>query len=71
MAEKSVMVLAKVKQATELKLLSALQFKKGVKREESFVVVPTVYEQEGGEPILPEIEGVLKKFGDVMPDQIP
>ena len=72
MGEKTAMVPSKVKQATELKLLSALQFKKGVKRQEpTFVAVPAVYEQEGGEPIPLEVEGVLKKFGDVMPDQLP
>ena len=59
----------KVKQATELKLLSALQFKKGVKGQEpTFVSVPAMYKEEAGEPIPPKIEGVLKKFGDVMPD---
>ena len=72
MGEKPAMVPAKVKQTTKLKLLSALQFKKGVKRQElTFVAVLGVYEQEGGEPIPPKIEGVLKKFGDVMPDQLP
>ena len=47
--EKHIMVPAKVKQAIKLKLLSALQFKKYVKGQEpTFVVVPTVYEEEGG-----------------------
>ena len=65
-------MLAQIKQVTKLKLLSALQFKKGVKRQEStFVAVSDLYEQEGGESITPEIKGVLKKFGDVMPDQLP
>ena len=72
MGEKPVMVPAKVKQATKLKLLSALQFKKGVKRKEpTIVVVPAMYEEEGREPISLEIEKVLKKFGDGMPNQLP
>ena len=65
------MVLAKVKQAIKLKLLSALQFKKGVKRKEpTFVAIPMVYKEEGGELIPPEIEVVLKRYKDVMPDQL-
>ena len=72
MGKKPAMVPAKVKQATKLKLLSALQFKKVVKRQEpTFVTVPAIHEEEGGEPIPPEIKGVLKKFGDVMLDQLP
>ena len=30
-----------------------------------------MYEEEGGEPVPFEIEVVLKKYGDVMPDQLP
>ena len=72
MGEKLTMVPVKVKQATKLKLLSELQFKKGVKRQEpTFVTVPAIYEEEGGEPIPLEIKGVLKKFGNVMLDQLP
>ena len=51
--EKPTMVPAKVKQATELKLLFMLQFKKNVKRQEpTFVAILVVYKDEGGEPIL-------------------
>ena len=72
MGEKPVMVPAKVKQATKLKLLSALQFMKGVKRQEpTFVAVLAVYEVEGGELIPNEIKVVLKNYGDVMLDQLP
>ena len=64
MGEKPAIVLAKVKQSTELKLLYVLQFKKGVKRQEpTFVAVLVVYEEEGGEPIPPEIKVVLKRHG--------
>ena len=46
MVEKLAMVPAKVKQATKLKLLSALQFKKGIKRQEpTFVAIPAIYEE--------------------------
>ena len=59
----------KVKQSIELKLLSALQFKKGVKQQEpTFVAVPLVYEKEGREPIPPEIEVLLKRYGNVVQD---
>ena len=34
------------------------------------MAVPVVYEEEDGEPIPLEIEPVLKKYGDVMPDQL-
>ena len=45
---------------------------KGVKRQEpTFVAVLVVYEEEGKEPILLEIEVVLKKYMDVMPNQLP
>ena len=72
MGEKPAMVPMKVNQAIELQLLSMLQFKKGVKRKEpTFVVVLAMYEEEGGEPISLEIEKVLKKFGDGMPNQLP
>ena len=51
--------------------MSALQFKKCVKRQvPTFIVVPAMYEEGSGEPIPPKIEGVLKTFGDVMPDQL-
>ena len=33
-------------------------------------MVPTVYEGEGGEPNPSQIEVVLKRYGDVMPDQL-
>ena len=70
--EKPAMVPAKVKQANDVKLLSALQFKKGVKRQKpTYVAVPSVYEEGGEEIIPPEIDGVLRRYGDVMPDQLP
>ena len=72
MGEKPAMVPMKVNHATDLQLLSMLQFKKGVKWQgPTFVAFSTVYEDEGGEHILLEIEVVLKKYGNVMPDQLP
>ncbi|KAJ7963973.1 Retrotransposon protein, putative, Ty3-gypsy subclass [Quillaja saponaria] len=67
------MVPAVIKQLGETKHLSALQFKKGVKRyEPTFVVVPLVTEHQGdGEPMPPTIQGVLKEYEGVMPDKLP
>ena len=63
---------AKVAQPPAVKLLSALQFKKGVRRNEpTYVAVPAVYEDPAEEIIPPEVNQVLKMFGDVMPDQLP
>ena len=31
---------------------------------------PVVYEEEGKDPIPSEIEAVLKRYGDVIPDQL-
>ena len=50
MGEKPAMVPVKVKQAIKLKLLSVLHLKKGVKWQElTFVAVPAVHEEEGGD----------------------
>ncbi|XP_057964296.1 uncharacterized protein LOC131155282 [Malania oleifera] len=56
----------------ERKLLSALQFKKGVKRgESSFVVLPIVSKdaEVGKYPL--EIKEVLEEFKEVIPEQLP
>ncbi|KAJ7943087.1 Retrotransposon protein, putative, Ty3-gypsy subclass [Quillaja saponaria] len=73
MGEQPAMVPAVIKQLGETKHLSALQFKKGVKRHEpTFVVVPLVTEDQGdGEPVPPTIQGVLKEYEGVMPDKLP
>ena len=39
-------------------------------QEPTFVAIPAVYKEEGGEPILYVIEIILKKYVDVMPDQL-
>ena len=40
------------------------------RQEPTFVTIPTIYKGEGGEPIPPKIEVVLKRYEDVMPDQL-
>ena len=72
MGETPAVVPAKVEQPPETKLLSALQLKKGVRRQEpTYIILPTIYEDTVDEVIPPEIRMVLKKYGDVMPDQLP
>ncbi|KAJ7971608.1 Gag-asp_proteas domain-containing protein [Quillaja saponaria] len=73
MGEQPAMVPAVIKQLGETQHISALQFKKGVKRQEpTFVAVPLVTEDQGdGEPVPPTIQGVLKEYERVMPDKLP
>ena len=72
MGETPAVVPAKVEQPPKTKLLSALQLKKGVRRQEpTYIILPTIYEDTVDEVIPPEIRMVLKKYGDVMPDQLP
>ena len=72
MGETPAVVLAKVEQPPETKLLSALQLKKGVRRQEpTYIILPTIYEDTVDEVIPPGVRMVLKKYGDVMPDQLP
>ena len=55
-----------------MKLLSALQFKKGVKKQgPTYVAVPTVFEESVEEIVPLEITRVLKMYGDVMPNKLP
>ncbi|KAL5544705.1 hypothetical protein UlMin_008489 [Ulmus minor] len=61
-----------MRQPPEKKLLSALQFKKGLKRKEpSFIAVAVMFEEGGDEPIPPGIKVVLRGYADIMPDQLP
>ena len=56
----------------ETRLISALQFKWGMKRQElSFMVVLTRDKDGEEEDISPIIQDVLKSFEDVMLDQLP
>ncbi|KAL5575999.1 hypothetical protein UlMin_017698 [Ulmus minor] len=61
-----------MRQPPEKKLLSALQFKKGLKQKEpSFIAVAAMFEEGGDEPIPLGIEVVLRGYADIMPDQLP
>ncbi|KAL5544159.1 hypothetical protein UlMin_007943 [Ulmus minor] len=61
-----------MRQPPEKKLLSALQFKKGLKRKEpSFIAVAAMFEEGGDEPIPLGIKVVLRGYADIMPDQLP
>ncbi|XP_062107132.1 uncharacterized protein LOC133818349 [Humulus lupulus] len=72
MGETPSMVPAKVIPPPGVKLLSALQFKKGVKKQEpTYVAVPTVFEETVEEIVPLEITRVLKMNGDVMLDKLP
>ena len=72
MGEKPCVVPTKIKQPNEPRLLSALQFKKGVKHQEpTYVVVPLLKDEPKGEVVPREIEGVLKAYEDVMPPELP
>ena len=59
----------RIRQSPEKKLLSALQFKKGLKRKEpSFIEVAAMFEEGGDEPIPLGIKVVLRGYADIMPD---
>ena len=65
-------VLVQNKQPEETKLISTLQFKRGVKREEPFLFAILMGDKEGEEEeIPPAIEDMLKSLEDVMLDQLP
>lgn len=71
MGEKSCVVSTKIKQPSEPRLLSALQFKKRLKHQEvTYVLVPLVKDEPKGEAIQREIKGVLKAYEDVMPPEL-
>ena len=54
------------------KMLSTIQFKKGVKKgRPSFVVVPINSGESTSKLVPPVIHKVLEDYGDVMPDQLP
>ncbi|KAL5579059.1 hypothetical protein UlMin_011501 [Ulmus minor] len=60
-----------MRQLLEKKLLSTLQFKKGLKRKEpSFIAVAAMFEDGGDEPIPLGIKVVLREYVDIMPDQL-
>ncbi|XP_062021178.1 uncharacterized protein LOC133737687 [Rosa rugosa] len=72
MGERPCVVPTRIGQPSEPRLLSALQFKKGVKRHEpTYVAVPLIRDEIKGEVILKEIEGVLESYVDVMSPELP
>ena len=57
---------------SENKILSALQFKKGVKRGEPSYVVMPMYKDETNLDLVPDgVKRVLQEFQNVMPKQLP
>ena len=74
-SEKSYMVLTVRAPKQDVKFLSAMQFKKGVRLDdESYLAILKEYDEEeplsGGEvPI--EVQDVLEEFKDVMPNELP
>ncbi|KAK8658467.1 hypothetical protein V6N13_036673 [Hibiscus sabdariffa] len=72
LGEKPCVAIATILPRSEKKMLSAIQFKKGVKKgEPSFVVLP-VRVDSSTTGVLPRgIRRVLEEYQDVMPDQLP
>ena len=72
MGDDPCVVPAQMKQPEETRLISALQFKRGVRRQEpSFVAVLMGDKEEEEEDFPSAVRSVLKSFKDVMPDQLP
>ncbi|XP_058008477.1 uncharacterized protein LOC131182958 [Hevea brasiliensis] len=71
MGDKPCTIFTSFSPISKKKLLSALQFKNGVKRrEQSYVVVPIVKEGGKAPPFPSQIQDVMAKFQDVMPEQL-
>ncbi|KAL0545180.1 hypothetical protein IC582_020327 [Cucumis melo] len=59
-------------QLNGLKMISAMQLKKGLSRDEpTFMVIPLNSSENSGETVPKEIMRVLEKYRDVMPDSLP
>ena len=72
MGDQPAVVQGRMRQPPEKKLLSALQFKKGLKRKEpSFIAVAAMFGDGGDEPIPLGIKVMLRGYADIMPDQLP
>ncbi|XP_060673257.1 uncharacterized protein LOC125420382 [Ziziphus jujuba] len=72
MGEQTGVVPVQRKQLNNPKLLSALQFKKGVRRKEpSYIALVVAREGEDDETTPPMVLDALKSFNDVMPDNLP
>ncbi|KAA0054054.1 RNA-directed DNA polymerase-like protein [Cucumis melo var. makuwa] len=61
-----------LRQPYGLKMISVIQLKKGLSREEpTFMAIPLNSSEDSGETIPKEIMRVLEKYRDVMPDSLP
>ncbi|KAK8663978.1 hypothetical protein V6N13_083783 [Hibiscus sabdariffa] len=72
LGEKPCVATATILPRSERKMLSAIQFKKGVKKgEPSFVVLPVRVDSSTAGVLPRGIRRVLEEYQDVMPDQLP
>ena len=61
-----------LRQPDGLKMISAMQLKKGLSRDEpTFMAIPLKSSENSGETVPKEIMRVLEKYRDVMPDSLP
>ncbi|KAL4018158.1 hypothetical protein IC575_021748 [Cucumis melo] len=61
-----------LRQPDGLKMISAMQLKKGLSRDEpTFMAIPLKSSENSGETVPKEIMRVLEKYHDVMPDSLP
>ncbi|TYK15860.1 reverse transcriptase [Cucumis melo var. makuwa] len=61
-----------LRQPDGLKMISAMQLKKGLSRDKpTFMAIPLNSSENSGETVLKEIMCVLEKYRDVMPDSLP
>ncbi|KAL4027588.1 hypothetical protein IC575_010758 [Cucumis melo] len=61
-----------LRQPGGLKMISAMQLKKGLSRDEpTFMAIPLNSSENSGETVPKEIVRVLEKYHDVMPDSLP
>ncbi|EOY08994.1 Uncharacterized protein TCM_024329 [Theobroma cacao] len=70
--ERSCVVLATILPKSGKKMISAIQFKKGIKKGEPSYVAMSIYKGENNRnPIHQEVKLVLEKFQNMMPEQLP
>ncbi|KAA0057352.1 Asp_protease_2 domain-containing protein [Cucumis melo var. makuwa] len=61
-----------LRQPDGLKMISAMQLKKGLSRDEpTFIAIPLNSSENSGETVPKEIMHVLEKYRDVIPDSLP
>ena len=65
-------ILASIKQPGNLRMISTIQLKRGLAREEpTFMAIPLMKEVTIEETILDEIKEVLKSYADIMLESLP